>query len=214
MTPMLKAYKRRCEHPLSAGLCQVGRKQFVQDSSSWPRFEPNYPRPSERHDNPSFPERFDYTPNQASSMCPGQANCKYQKLNYYLLLFSLAPRTLVPCNQVLSLRLEGVGALGGKPHWPLLSLSLLSLAPIILANSTGLFSNDYMHRELLGRIKFPFEILEVDRCHVHVPIYLPIGTFIRRQWSGNFLGIITGWDPSVCKSNRWLHVHILRVFFF
>ena len=128
MTPMLKAYKRRCEHPLSAGLCQVGRKQFVQDSSSWPRFEPNYPRPSERHDNPSFPERFDYTPNQASSMCPGQANCKYQKLNYYLLLFSLAPRTLVPCNQVLSLRLEGVGALGGKPHWPLLSLSLSSLS--------------------------------------------------------------------------------------
>ena len=31
------------------------------------------------------------------------------------------------------------------------------------------------------------------------------------QWSGRILGI-TGWDPSVCKSNR-LHVHILRFSF-
>ena len=31
------------------------------------------------------------------------------------------------------------------------------------------------------------------------------------QWSGRFLGI-TGWDPSVCKSNR-LHVDILRFSF-
>ena len=31
------------------------------------------------------------------------------------------------------------------------------------------------------------------------------------QWSERFLGI-TGWDPSVCKSNR-LHVHILRFSF-
>ena len=31
------------------------------------------------------------------------------------------------------------------------------------------------------------------------------------QWSGRCLGI-TGWDPSVCKSN-WLHVDILRVSF-
>ena len=30
------------------------------------------------------------------------------------------------------------------------------------------------------------------------------------QWSGGFLGIITGWDPSVWKPNR-LHVDILRV---
>ena len=29
------------------------------------------------------------------------------------------------------------------------------------------------------------------------------------MWSGRFLGIITGWDPSVPKSNR-LHVHTLR----
>ena len=32
------------------------------------------------------------------------------------------------------------------------------------------------------------------------------------QWSGRFLGIITGWDPCVCKSN-WLHVDILRFSF-
>ena len=32
------------------------------------------------------------------------------------------------------------------------------------------------------------------------------------QWSGRFLGIITGWDPSVCKSNR-SHVDILRFSF-
>ena len=30
----------------------------------------------------------------------------------------------------------------------------------------------------------------------------------RDQWSGRFLGIIR-WDPSVCKSNQWLHVDIL-----
>ena len=29
------------------------------------------------------------------------------------------------------------------------------------------------------------------------------------QWPGRFLGITTGWDPSLCKSNRF-HVHILR----
>ena len=29
---------------------------------------------------------------------------------------------------------------------------------------------------------------------------------------GEILGISTGWDPSVCKSN-WLHVDILRFFF-
>ena len=34
---------------------------------------------------------------------------------------------------------------------------------------------------------------------------------IEAQWLGRFLGI-TGWDPSVCKSNR-LHVHILQVSF-
>ena len=28
-----------------------------------------------------------------------------------------------------------------------------------------------------------------------------------KQWSGRFLGIITGWDPSVWKSN-WLHADI------
>ena len=33
------------------------------------------------------------------------------------------------------------------------------------------------------------------------------------QWSGTFLGIITGWDPSVCKSNR-LHVYILQFFLY
>ena len=32
------------------------------------------------------------------------------------------------------------------------------------------------------------------------------------QWSGRFLGIITSWDPSVCKSNR-LHIDILRFSF-
>ena len=32
------------------------------------------------------------------------------------------------------------------------------------------------------------------------------------QWSGRFLGIITGWNHSVCKSNR-LHVHILHFSF-
>ena len=30
---------------------------------------------------------------------------------------------------------------------------------------------------------------------------------------GDFWGIITVWDPSVCKSNR-LHVDILRVFLY
>ena len=33
------------------------------------------------------------------------------------------------------------------------------------------------------------------------------------RWSGRFLGITTGWDPSVCKSNR-LCVHILQFFSF
>ena len=32
------------------------------------------------------------------------------------------------------------------------------------------------------------------------------------QWLGRFLGLITGGDPSVCKSNG-LHVHILRLSF-
>ena len=32
------------------------------------------------------------------------------------------------------------------------------------------------------------------------------------QWSGRFLGIITGWDPSVCKSNR-LPLDILQFSF-
>ena len=32
------------------------------------------------------------------------------------------------------------------------------------------------------------------------------------QWSGRFLGIITGWDPSISKSNR-SHVDILRFSF-
>ena len=32
------------------------------------------------------------------------------------------------------------------------------------------------------------------------------------QWSGRFLGIITGWDPRVCKPNR-LHVDILQFSF-
>ena len=31
-----------------------------------------------------------------------------------------------------------------------------------------------------------------------------------KQWSGRFLGLISSWDPSVCKSNR-LHVEILRL---
>ena len=35
---------------------------------------------------------------------------------------------------------------------------------------------------------------------------------IHGQWLGIFLGIITGWDPSVCKSNR-LHVDILQISF-
>ena len=34
---------------------------------------------------------------------------------------------------------------------------------------------------------------------------------VHMQWSGRFLGI-TGWDPSVCKSNR-LHVDILQFSF-
>ena len=34
---------------------------------------------------------------------------------------------------------------------------------------------------------------------------------ILHQWLGRFLGI-TGWDPSICKSN-WLHVDILPFFF-
>ena len=33
------------------------------------------------------------------------------------------------------------------------------------------------------------------------------------QWSGRVLGMISGWDPSVCKSNRW-HVDILRDFLY
>ena len=37
-------------------------------------------------------------------------------------------------------------------------------------------------------------------------------TLTHAQWSGRFLGIITGWDPSVCKSNRF-HVDILRFSF-
>ena len=32
------------------------------------------------------------------------------------------------------------------------------------------------------------------------------------QWWGRFLGIIIGWDPSVCKSNQ-LHVDILQFSF-
>jgi hypothetical protein len=35
---------------------------------------------------------------------------------------------------------------------------------------------------------------------------------VRGHWSGRFLGIIIGWDPSVCKSKR-LHVDILRFSF-
>ena len=34
----------------------------------------------------------------------------------------------------------------------------------------------------------------------------------RLQWSGRFLGTMTGGDPSVCKSNR-LHVDILWLSF-
>ena len=33
------------------------------------------------------------------------------------------------------------------------------------------------------------------------------------QWSGRFLGRITGWDPNVCNSNR-LHVHTILWFSF
>ena len=33
----------------------------------------------------------------------------------------------------------------------------------------------------------------------------------RNKWLGRCLGIITGWDPSVCNSHR-LHVHILWCF--
>ena len=36
-----------------------------------------------------------------------------------------------------------------------------------------------------------------------------IEDFNLEQWPERFLGIITGWYPSACKSNR-LHVHILR----
>jgi hypothetical protein len=36
------------------------------------------------------------------------------------------------------------------------------------------------------------------------------GYHCHHQWLGRFLGII-GWDPSVCKSNRW-HVDIHRFF--
>ena len=35
---------------------------------------------------------------------------------------------------------------------------------------------------------------------------------VQGQWSGRFLVIIIGWDPSVCKSSR-LHVDILRFSF-
>ena len=47
-----------------------------------------------------------------------------------------------------------------------------------------------------------------DICY---PNTTPKIHFKHDQWSGRFLGI-TGWNPSVCKSNR-LHVHILRFSF-
>ena len=34
-----------------------------------------------------------------------------------------------------------------------------------------------------------------------------------KQWLGRFLGMIIGWDPSLCKSNRLHVVDILRFFF-
>ena len=36
---------------------------------------------------------------------------------------------------------------------------------------------------------------------------------VPKQWSGRFLGIVIGWDPSVCKSNQ-LHVDNLQFFSF
>ena len=41
---------------------------------------------------------------------------------------------------------------------------------------------------------------------------IPMAVSNLGQWSGRFLGMITGWDPSVCKSNQ-LHVDILRFSF-
>ena len=40
------------------------------------------------------------------------------------------------------------------------------------------------------------------------PSYNMLNSYRLGQWPGRFLGIIVGWDPSVCKSNR-LHVDIL-----
>ena len=53
----------------------------------------------------------------------------------------------------------------------------------------------------------PFNQWELLDCNGHGP-----STLCVKQWSGRFLGIMTGWDTSVCKSYR-LHVAIIRFSF-
>ena len=55
--------------------------------------------------------------------------------------------------------------------------------------------------------KWPWLNLVYVRKNIYTWKILPLGVG-QRQWPGRFLGI-TGWNPSVCKSNR-LHVHILQ----
>ena len=53
---------------------------------------------------------------------------------------------------------------------------------------------------------FSFSFVDLSTCVWNTTC------FRLHQWSGRFLCIITGWDPSDCKSNR-LHVDILRFSF-
>ena len=62
--------------------------------------------------------------------------------------------------------------------------------------STGYFSNSTGSSVTSGWVDSPFIGFDLEN------------TSYFDQWSRRILGIITGWDPSVCKSGR-LHVHIL-----
>ena len=68
-----------------------------------------------------------------------------------------------------------------------------------------------------GRLAAMWDFMHAEMCNNEAKNQSHVAagdwfTISDNQWSGRFLGIIIGWDPSVCKSNR-LHVDILRFSF-